>query len=86
MVPQSMNWTTSMIGDQNLPVQNVSLESRLFQAENNQGPKDSERNFELHVNCLKEFRRKVCSQNRAITAISAKNMARCVCGAESVSH
>ena len=28
----------------------------LFQVENNQGPKDLERNFDLPFNCLKEFR------------------------------
>ena len=32
-----------------------------------QGPKDSRRNFGLSPNCLKEFRWRVCSQNRAIT-------------------
>ena len=40
-------------GEQNLPSQNVSLVCRLFQAENNQDPKDLGRNFDFPSNCLK---------------------------------
>lgn len=40
-------------GEQILPPHNVSLVYRLFQAENNQDPKDSGRNFDLPINCLK---------------------------------
>ena len=43
------------IGEQNLLPLNVSLACGLFQAENNQGPKDSERNFDLPLNCLKNI-------------------------------
>ena len=38
--------------EKNLPGQNVSFTCRLFQAENNRGPKDSGRNFDLPFNCL----------------------------------
>ena len=50
------NYYNEVAGEQNLPPQNVSLVCRLFPAENNQGPKDSGRNFDLPPNCLKEFR------------------------------
>lgn len=46
---------------------NVSLACRLFWIEDNQGPEDSGRNFDLPRNCLKEFRWRTWSQNRAIT-------------------
>ena len=45
--------TINFCGGQNLPPQNVSLSCGLFQAENNQGPKDSGRNFNLPPNCIK---------------------------------
>ena len=41
------------VGEQNLPPQNVSLAWGLFQADDNQGPKDSGRTFDLPPNCLK---------------------------------
>ena len=59
--------TEAHVGEQNLPPQNVSLACRLFQAENNQSPRDSGKNFDLLPNCLKEFRQRACSWNRAIS-------------------
>ena len=37
----------------NLPLQSASLARGLFRAENNEGPKDSGRNFDFPPNCLK---------------------------------
>ena len=48
----------SLVGEQNLPPQYVSLAYRFFQAEKNQGPKDSGRNFDLSPSCLKECRQR----------------------------
>ena len=45
----------------------VSLMCGLFQAENNQGLKDSGSVFDLKPHCMKEFRQKSHSQNRVIT-------------------
>ena len=44
----------SGVEEQNLPPQNVSLAYGLLQAENNEGLKNSGRNFELPPNCLKK--------------------------------
>ena len=41
--------------EQNLPPQNVSLASRLLQAENHQGSKDKGRYSDITPNCIKEF-------------------------------
>ena len=40
------------VGEHSLPPQNVCLTCKLFCAENNQGPKDSGRNFDFPLNCL----------------------------------
>ena len=61
-----------LVGEQNLPPQCVFLAYGLFPAENNQDPKRLRRNFDLHPNCLKEFRWRVCSQDRAVTKYSYK--------------
>ena len=45
----------------------MSLAQKLFQAENNQGLKDSGSIFDLKPHCMKEFRQKSHSQNRVIT-------------------
>ena len=42
--------TDATVGDQNLPPQNVSLAGLFLKT------KDSERNFDLPPNCLKEFK------------------------------
>lgn len=39
-----------------MPSSHVYLAWRLFQAENNPGPRDSGRTFDFPSNCLKEFR------------------------------
>ena len=44
-----------IVGEQNLPPPNISLAFRLFLAKNNQGPKNSGRNFDLSLNCLKNL-------------------------------
>ena len=43
------------VGKQNFPLQNVSFACGLFQAENNQVPKDLGRIFDLAPNCLKNL-------------------------------
>ena len=43
------------VGEQNLPPQNVSLASRLLQAENHQDSKDKGRYSDITPNCIKEF-------------------------------
>lgn len=40
----------------------ITLAYGLFQDENNQSSKDSEKNFDLPLNCLKGFRQRTCSQ------------------------
>ena len=55
------------MGEQNLLLQNVSLVCRLFPAENNQGPKDSGKNFDHPHNCTQKFRLKVCFWDIPIT-------------------
>ena len=46
-----------VVEEQNFPPPNVSLTRGLFQAENNQGPKDSGRHFAISpLYCLKEQR------------------------------
>ena len=41
-----------IVGEQDLPPQNVSLGCRLFSSENNQGPQDSGRNSDPPLSCL----------------------------------
>ena len=66
-----------IIGEQNLPSQSVSLLCRLFGTKNNQGPKDSERNSDLSLICLKESRQRTCSRKGTIVI---DNYSRnCVC-------
>ena len=56
---------------------NVSLLHRLSPAENNQGPKDSGRHFCLLLNCLKQFRWRVCwGREQSITEIAAKDLSK----------
>ena len=47
----------TILGEQNLLPQNVCLAWEIFQAENNQGPKDSGRNLDLPLSCLKSVDR-----------------------------
>lgn len=43
-----------IVGEQDLPPQNVSLGRRIFSSENNQGPQDSGRNSDPPLSCLNQ--------------------------------
>ena len=47
----------TVVGEQNLPPRSAFLGCELFQVENNQGPKDSGRIFDLLPNCIKNVDR-----------------------------
>lgn len=63
-----------IVGEQNLPPSNISWAFRVFLAENNQGPKDSGRNFDFPPNCLKNLGREPVRWIELSAETSAINM------------
>ena len=61
-------------------IQSVAVVFRFFWAENNEGSKDSGRNFDLLPNDRKSFRLKAPPQVEVSAEISAKQRARCGAG------
>ena len=74
LIPVSWIYETETVGERNLPPPNASMACGLFQAENNQGPKDSGRNFELPHNCLKKLGRGPITGIKLSPETSAVNM------------